>query len=101
MRPGVVKVAVVITDGKSDDRQLTTRHARLLRAAGVHVFAVGVGGQYVLDELHAIASAPSDDYVFTVDNYSALDRIKDLLAMKTCQGKRQRDVTVQTVDYKL
>ena len=80
-------MAVVITDGKSDDRVMTQQQATRLHDAGVHVFAVGVGDEYVTDELNVIASAPSSDYVFTVNNYAALDRIKDLLAMKTCQGK--------------
>ena len=51
------------------------------------MFAVGVGEGVVLDELDVIASAPSDDFVFTVDNYAALASIKKLLALKTCQGK--------------
>ena len=79
---------MVRTDGKSENREQTRMEAQRLRAEGVHVFAVGVGEGVVLDELDVIASAPSDDFVFTVDNYAALASIKKLLALKTCQGKR-------------
>ena len=89
MRDGVVKVVVVITDGKSHNVGATRLEAALLRAAGAHVFAVGVGSQFVESELRAIASRPSDEFVFTVENYKALAHIRHLLALKTCQGKPQ------------
>ena len=87
MRDGVVKIAVVITDGKSHDVEATRDEARLLREAGAHVFAIGVGSQFVKEELRLIASRPSDEFVFTVENYRALAQIRHMLALKTCQGK--------------
>ena len=51
------------------------------------MFAVGVGQDIDMGELHAIASKPAQDYVNTVDNYDALNSIKELLAIKACQGK--------------
>ena len=59
---------------------------------GVHVFAVGVGQDIDMGELHAIASKPADEYVNTVDNYDALNSIKELLAIKACQGTLYCDV---------
>lgn len=47
--------------------------------------AIGVGHKILERELYAIASSPED--VFMVDNYEALDRLKDSLAWKACQGE--------------
>ena len=73
-------------DGRSDDPALTAQEAALLRDTGVHVFAVGVGQDIDMSELRTLASAPADQYVNTVDNYDALTTIKELLAIKACQG---------------
>ena len=89
-RTGVVKIGVVITDGKSDDAAATQREAKAARAAGIHLFAIGVGSQVDERELKAIASKPADQYVFTVNNYNALATIKEILAMKTCEGEYAR-----------
>ena len=86
-RDGIVRIAIIVTDGRSDDPLATSREATLLRDSGVHVFAVGVGQDIDMGELHAIASRPAEDYVNTVDNYDALNSIKELLAIKACQGE--------------
>ena len=86
-RPHVAHIGVVITDGLSADTEETAREAALARAAGITLFAVGVGDGADRHELERIASAPSDDYVFQVDNYDALASIMDLLSAKTCKGE--------------
>ena len=85
-RAAIVRIAIIVTDGRSDDSRATSHEARLLRESGVHVFAVGVGQDVDMQELNAIASEPAEDYVNTVDNYDALNSIKELLAIKACQG---------------
>ena len=87
VREGVVQVAVIITDGMSMDTEATAHQAQLTRDAGIHLFAIGVGQLIDREELDNIASKPTDQYAFTVNNYDALMRIKKLLAMKTCEGK--------------
>ncbi len=79
-------MAIVITDGKSSDTKNTSLEAELTRAAGIHVFAVGVGSSVDLHELHNIASKPVEQYAFQVRSFAALDSIKELLAIKTCTG---------------
>lgn len=86
-RDGVVKVAIVITDGESNDPKATAHQAQLAREAGIHIFAIGVGRNVILSELKAIASQPSEQYVFQVDSYVALQRLKVLLAKRACEGK--------------
>lgn len=85
-RKDVVHLAIVITDGKSGNREETKIEAKVLREAGISVFAVGVGKRVDVEELHLIASEPSRDHVFHVENYEALHKIKELLAAKTCKG---------------
>ena len=48
------------------------------------MFAIGVGKEVSVEELNRIAT--SEEYVFTVDNYSALERLKVLIAWKACHG---------------
>lgn len=78
------KMAIVVTDGKSDDAASTIHEARLLRDSGVVVFAIGVGEQVDARELGAIASAPSGRHVFMADSYSALDSIGARLIEARC-----------------
>lgn len=86
-RDGVTKVLIVITDGRSYQTQITAREAQKAREKGIHIFAIGVGYRVDENELRSIASKPSGEYMFMVDNFDSLDRIKELLAIKTCTGK--------------
>jgi len=85
-RPGVAKIGIVLTDGQSDNTTATAIEAVLTKAAGVHLFAVGIGTDVDLMELKAIASSPSEHYTFLVENFAGLGHIRDLLAIKTCEG---------------
>lgn len=38
-------------------------------------------------ELAAIASTPTDNFMFKIDNFDALQSIKDRLAVRTCNGR--------------
>ncbi|BFZ02959.1 hypothetical protein BsWGS_05998 [Bradybaena similaris] len=77
------KIAVIITDGCSDDTSQTEQAAKRLFESGVLTLAVGVGNYINRTELECIATLPED--VYTVDNYSVLETIKDELAGKTCK----------------
>ena len=48
----------------------------------------GVGESLDKAELVHIANQPTDDFMFLVDNYDSLDKIKEILAIKTCTGRR-------------
>ena len=50
------------------------------------MFAIGVGHSINLEELHAIASQPSDEYTFEATTYEALNKLKNDLAWEVCQG---------------
>lgn len=74
---GVAQVVVVLTDGRSQDD--VAEPAKVLRMAGVEMFAVGV--QDAVDwELREMASQPHETHVFSVDSFLTLrDVIQDLV----------------------
>ncbi|CAI9721492.1 Hypothetical predicted protein [Octopus vulgaris] len=77
-------ILVVITDGMSRNSTETRKVAKSLHKLGVHIYAIGVGASYDLDELKAIASDPVEN-VYQVGNYSALQGIVNLFGAKTCK----------------
>lgn len=83
-RPYVHKVALVLTDGRSQD--LVGNPARELRQSGVKILAVGVADADV-DELKAMASVPYDETVFHVNDYDSIEGIKAVLAVKLCESE--------------
>lgn len=85
-RAGVFKIGIVITDGRSYNTTATAQEATAARKDGIHLFAIGVGRDYDINELYDIASEPSSNYVFRARNYRTLDRLKNLLAVKACSG---------------
>ena len=74
-RPNAVKIAIVITDGKSNRPVYTSAEAKLLRQHGVVIFAIGVSGAKRA-ELNAIATDPDHSHVFFVTYFDALNFIK-------------------------
>lgn len=83
-RRNAARLAIVITDGQSWDEEETKAQAQSLRDDDVMVYAIGVGSAVRKEELEAIANSPSEDFVFSVDDFSALYQLKDVLGTKTC-----------------
>ena len=86
-RPNANNILVVLTDGKSTDVNDTAEQAQLIHStSSVKVFAIGIKN-YDFVELMAIASDPH--HVFTVDDFSALNSIKDEVQVTRtdCAGK--------------
>ncbi|XP_073340800.1 collagen alpha-6(VI) chain-like [Pagrus major] len=77
----VPQIAVVITDGESDDD--VKGPALTLRKHGVIVFGIGVG-QAKMEELQSIANQPSDHFLSTIESYQALQRLTDSLLKTVC-----------------
>lgn len=77
----VPQIAVVITDGDSADDVVAP--AQLLRKHGVIVFGIGVG-QANMVELQAIANRPHQRFLFSIDNYRALQRLSEGLLQTVC-----------------
>jgi len=87
-RPYVSKIAMVLTDGRSQDT--VANPAYQLRQAGVKVLAVGVGDADI-KELREIASPPWDQTVFHVSNFDSITDIQSLLSVKLCESEIPRD----------
>ncbi|MEQ2295393.1 hypothetical protein AMECASPLE_013843, partial [Ameca splendens] len=80
-RANVPRVTILITDGKSSDAFKDP--ATKLRNADVEIFAVGVK-EAVRSELEAIANAPAETHVYTVEDFDAFQRISKELTQSIC-----------------
>uniref|UniRef100_A0A671KPT3 Collagen alpha-1(XXI) chain n=1 Tax=Sinocyclocheilus anshuiensis TaxID=1608454 RepID=A0A671KPT3_9TELE len=80
---GIAKIAVVLTDGKSQDEVLAAAEAA--RKKGIILFAIGVGSETEEAELRAIANKPSSTYVFYVEDYKAIVKIREVIRQKLCE----------------
>lgn len=80
-RQRVPQIAVVITDGDSSDD--VEEPAQQLREQGVIVFGIGVG-QANLGELQLIANRPAQRFLFTIENYQALQTLTSTLMQTIC-----------------
>ncbi|XP_075070496.1 uncharacterized protein LOC142159497 [Mixophyes fleayi] len=80
------RIAIVVTDGKSQDDVMEI--AAEARAQNIIMFAVGVGSEITKSELVAIANMPSTDYVLYAEDYTTIDRIKETMQQKICEGCR-------------
>uniref|UniRef100_A0A3B4EVJ8 Integrin alpha-X-like n=1 Tax=Pundamilia nyererei TaxID=303518 RepID=A0A3B4EVJ8_9CICH len=83
-RPNGKKVLIVITDGQSTDRYDLRDATKRAESKNIVRFAIGVGSAFRLPdarkELRTIASTPS--YVFEVENFDALEVIRQNLQDK-------------------
>ena len=84
-RPEVPNILIVITDGKSNEPELTRQEAGILLQLGVKVFAVGIGTGVDDTELGHIASA--EQYVFKIENFDAFETLKEELQNSACKGR--------------
>ncbi|KAK0133672.1 Collagen alpha-1(XXI) chain [Merluccius polli] len=80
---GIARIAVVLTDGKSQDTVL--KAAEAARKKGIIIFAIGVGSETEVLELQDIANKPSSTYVFSVVDYKAIDKIREVIRQKLCE----------------
>lgn len=88
LRPDAPNLALVITDGRSSNNTYTVEQGGLVRGSGIHVIAIGIG---LLDysELHQIASTPTTENVFNVDDFSELYTLEGVIEQRfieNCTG---------------
>uniref|UniRef100_A0ABZ3NNI8 Collagen type XXI alpha 1 chain n=1 Tax=Bos taurus TaxID=9913 RepID=A0ABZ3NNI8_BOVIN len=79
----LTKIAVVLTDGKSQDEVKDAAEAA--RDSRITLFAIGVGSETEEAELRAIANKPSSTYVFYVEDYIAISKIREVMKQKLCE----------------
>lgn len=83
-RPGVPKIAIVVTDGKSDDTVATAREAQAARDAGIVLLVIGIGFTVDDVELAAIATDPDVQNVHWATTYDALSGLEYYVAAAAC-----------------
>ncbi|XP_041759377.1 cartilage matrix protein-like isoform X2 [Coregonus clupeaformis] len=81
-RPGVAKVGIVFTDGRSQD--YIGDAAKKAKEQGFKMYAVGVGNA-VEDELREIASEPTGEHYFYTADFKAMTAIAKKLQINICQ----------------
>ncbi|XP_006893082.1 PREDICTED: collagen alpha-1(VII) chain [Elephantulus edwardii] len=94
-RPGVPKVCILITDGKSQDMVDTA--AQRLKGQGVKLFAVGIKNADA-EELKRIASQPTSDFFFFVNDFSILRTLLPLISRQVCTTAGGVPVTLPSDD---
>ncbi|XP_043824321.1 integrin alpha-D-like [Dromiciops gliroides] len=97
-REDATKILIVITDGEKYEDTLEYRDViPKAEEAGIIRYAIGVGSAFdhlsSKQELNEIASKPSKDHVFWVDNFGALSNIQNQLKEKifAIEGTKSRD----------
>ncbi|XP_014033601.1 cartilage matrix protein isoform X2 [Salmo salar] len=83
-RPGVAKVGIVFTDGRSQD--YIGDAAKKAKEQGFKMYAVGVGNA-VEDELREIASQPTGEHYFYTADFKAMTAIAKKLQINICQDE--------------
>ncbi|XP_056248925.1 collagen alpha-1(XII) chain isoform X1 [Seriola aureovittata] len=82
-RKGFPKVAMIITDGKSQDP--VEEYAKRLRNIGVEIFVLGIKGADE-DELREIASSPHHKHVYNVPNFDLIQEVQKKIITEVCSG---------------
>ncbi|TRY57351.1 hypothetical protein DNTS_024942 [Danionella cerebrum] len=82
-RKGFPRVAVVITDGKSQDP--VEAYARKLKNAGVELFTLGIK-EADEQELKQMSSTPYGTHVYTVPNFDMITAVEKSLITQVCNS---------------
>ncbi|KAF5899097.1 collagen alpha-1(XXVIII) chain-like, partial [Clarias magur] len=93
-RPGVQKVAVVITDGQADQRDVVKLEdaVRDAHASNIEMFVIGVVNQSepfyesFQRELESIASDPDEEHLYVISDFRTLTALENKLVVKLCES---------------
>ncbi|XP_070604343.1 collagen alpha-1(XIV) chain isoform X1 [Erythrolamprus reginae] len=91
-RPGVPKIGILVTDGKSQDDVIPP--AKNLRDAGIELFAIGVKNADE-NELKEIASEPHSTHVYNVADFSLMNSIVEELTKTVCMRVEDQEKEIK------
>nr|XP_023415873.1 collagen alpha-1(VII) chain isoform X8 [Cavia porcellus] len=94
-RPGIPKICILVTDGKSQD--LVDAAAQRVKEQGVKLFAVGIK-HADFEELKRVASQPSSDFSFFVNDFGILRTLLPLISRRVCTTAGGVPVTLPSDD---
>lgn len=85
LNQGIPRIAIVVTDGKSNSYYATVSAAAAMHNAGIIGFAIGIAGADI-NELNQIASKPL--YVSFIHSFNAnlLSNLQVAISQETCEG---------------
>lgn len=78
---GVPQIAVVITDGQSQDN--VEPHAQDLKHQGITLYAIGIKDAD-MEQLKEIATKPHDQHIYSVSDFTALQGISQSFIQVLC-----------------
>ena len=85
-RPGAPDVAILITDGVSDDQRSAFDAAVQARAAGISIVVIEIGPHTNPADLERISSFPASMNDVTLSSYNQLSGIVGLVKSYICDG---------------
>ena len=87
---GIPRIAIVVTDGMSNNRAatVTVTAAEMAHSVNILSYAVGIGGNFNMEELAAIASDPDSQYVRSVSSFSTSEfrSLQETVNDEACTG---------------
>jgi len=87
IRDGRPHIAIVVTDGRSNNASSTETAANAVHGAGIYqVYAAGLGSAYK-DELNAIASGPLLLFFTTIFDTNSVTELTNNFTLAICQEK--------------
>ncbi|XP_064621731.1 uncharacterized protein LOC135484314 [Lineus longissimus] len=86
MRKRSKKVAVIITNGDTNDQPIFEKEAKALKSMEVDIYAIAIGKGVTLDKLKTAVSASGKRHVFAVDKYRNLSKVMQPFQEATCIG---------------
>ncbi|KAM6155884.1 integrin alpha-X-like [Rhynchocyon petersi] len=105
-RKDATKILIVITDGVKQGDSLDYKDVTpTADAAGITRYAIGVGKAFIKDdsvkELNAIASKPTKEHVFRVDNFNALKSIENQLKEKIFAIEGTKSTSTSSFEFEM
>jgi hypothetical protein len=86
-RPAAAKIAILVVDQQSNvDPTNTIHEAQRLKDAGVELYVIGVTVVIDINEMTSMASSPTDQHVYTVDDYPYLDLAANWILPRICNA---------------
>ena len=89
-RKNVPKVLILLTDGSADDK--VNKGVRKLKEGGVHIFAIGIGDNVILDELKSIATQPAVTHVKNPESFQNINQFRKELVEEICQETKPEHI---------
>ena len=94
LRNGHSHIAIIVTDGRSIDRDATIIQANLLHEENIYqVYAVGIGTDIRIEELNTIASSPSQVFLTSEFDSMAIQQVAQNITQQLC--RRQCELIVK------